>query len=208
MSDVGRITQAVGDVRLQIAQLNDRRATEAADGMRDAQEKLADTLPKLRAAQQALTQTMLRSPVTGYVFNLTQFTEGGVAAPGESLMQIVPVDQPLEITVLVRPTAIAEVHVGMPAEVTLTAYNPRTTPQVTGEVVLVGADAQVDEATKATFYTVRVRVSPAELAKAGPAVRLSPGMPATVAIITGKRTIMDYLLGPMTEAMRTAMRER
>jgi len=207
-SDIGRTTEAAGNIRLQIAQLDDRRQTDAADGLRDAQEKLADTVPKLRAAQQALTQTVVRAPVTGYVFNLTQFTEGGVAAPGESLMQIVPAGQPLEITAMVRPNDIADVRVGMPAEVTLTAFNPRTTPQVTGKVVLVGADAQVDEATKATFYTVRVRVPPAELAKAGPGVHLSPGMPATVAILTGARTIMDYLLGPMTEAMRTALREK
>ena len=207
-SDIGRTTQAVGDVSLQIAQLDDRRQTDAADGLRDAQEKLADNIPKLRAAQDALAQTVVRAPVTGYVFNLTQFTEGGVAAPGESLMQIVPVNQPLIITAMVRPTDIADVRTGMPARVTLTAYNPRTTPEVDATVESVGADAQVDEATKATFYTVRVKVAPADLARAGPKVRLTPGMPATVAIVTGSRTIMDYLLGPMTEAMRTAMRER
>jgi HlyD family secretion protein/epimerase transport system membrane fusion protein len=207
-SDIGRTTQAAGDISLQIAQLDDRRQTDAADGLRDAQEKLADTIPKLRAAQEQLAQTTVRSPVTGYVFNLTQFTEGGVAQPGESLMQVVPVNEPLEITAMVRPTDIAEIRVGMPARVTLTAYNPRTTPQVDGTVVLVGADAQVDEATKATFYTVRIKVPPAELARAGRDVHLTPGMPASISIITGSRTIMDYLLGPMTEAMRTAMRER
>ena len=207
-SDIGRTTQAAGDIRLQIAQLDDRRQTDAADGLRDAQEKLSDNIPKLRAAQEAFDQTIVRAPVTGYVFNLTQFTEGGVAAPGESLMQIVPLNEPLIITAMVRPTDIADVREGMPARVTLTAYNARTTPQVDATVESVGADAQVDEATKATFYTVRVKVSPADLARAGPNVHLTPGMPATVAIVTGSRTIMDYLLGPMTEAMRTAMRER
>lgn len=207
-SDIGRTTQAIGDIRLQVAQLDDKRQTDAADGLRDAQEKLADNIPKLRAAQQSLEQTVVRAPVTGYVFNLTQFTQGGVAQPGESLMQIVPYNQPLEITALVRPTDIAEIREGMAARVTLVAYNPRTTPQVDGTVSLVSADASVDEATKATFYTIRVRVPPQELAKAGKGVHLSPGMPVSVAVVTGSRTVLDYLLGPMTEAMRTAMRER
>ncbi len=207
-SDIGRTTQAIGDVRLQIAQLDDKRQTDAADGLRDAQEKLADTVPKLRAAQQSLDQTVVRAPVAGYVFNLTQSTEGGVAQPGEPLMQIVPTNQPLEITAMVRPADIAEIHVGQPVRVTLSAFNPRTTPQVDGTVAVVGADAQTDEATKATFYTVRVRVPAAELARAGPDVHLTPGMPAQIAVVTRSRTIMDYLLGPMTEAMHTALRER
>lgn len=207
-SDIGRATQAIGDVRLQIAQLDDKRETDAADGLRDAQEKLADTIPKLRAAEQSLEQTAVRAPVTGYVFNLTQFTVGGVAQPGENLMQIVPAGEPLEITATVRPSDIAEVHPGMKARITLTAYNPRTTPQVDGTVETVGADATTDEATKQTFYTIHVKVGPGELARAGSNVHLTPGMPVQVAVVTGSRTVMDYLLGPMTEAMRTAMRER
>lgn len=207
-SDIGRATQAIGDVRLQIAQLDDKRETDAADGLRDAQDKLVDTTPKLRAAQQSLEQTTVRAPVTGYVFNLTQFTVGGVAQPGENLLQIVPAGQPLEITAMVRPSDIAEVHPGMKARVTLSAYNPRTTPQVDGTVETVGADAAVDEASKQTFYTIRVKVPANELARAGANVHLTPGMPAQVAVVTGSRTVMDYLLGPMTEAMRTAMRER
>lgn len=207
-SDIGRTTQAIGDVRLQIAQLDDKRETDAADGLRDSQEKLADTVPKLRAAEQSLAETVVRAPVEGYVFNLTQFTIGGVAQPGETLMQIVPAHEPLEITAMIRPSDIAEIHVGQAARITLNAYNARTTPQIDGVVDLVGADAGVDEATKSTYYTIKVRVPPAELAKAGKDVHLSPGMPATVSVVTSSRTIMDYLLGPMTEAMRTAMRER
>jgi HlyD family type I secretion membrane fusion protein len=207
-SDIARAAQGIGNVRLQIAQLDDKRETDAADGLRDAQDKLADVVPKLRAAQQSLEQTLVRAPVDGTVFNLTQFTEGGVSQPGETLMQIVPSSQPLEITAMVRPTDIAELRVGMPAQVTLTAYNPRTTPQIDGRVTLVSADATTDPESKASFYIVRVKVDPRELARAGPDVKLTPGMPATVAIVTGSRTVMDYLLGPMTEAMRTAMREK
>jgi HlyD family secretion protein/epimerase transport system membrane fusion protein len=208
VSDIARANQAIGSVRLQIAQLDDKRETDATQGLRDTEDKLTDTVPRLRAMQDSLFQADVRAPVDGYVFNLTQFTVGGVAAPGEALLDIVPVNMPLLITVQVKPSDIAEVHVGMPARVTLTAFNPRTTPQVDGHVVLVSADASSDQQSHQSFYVVQVKVDPGELAKAGKGIHLTPGMPATVAIVTGKRTIMQYLLGPMTEAMHTALRER
>lgn len=208
MSDMGRVTQQMGTIRLQIAQLADKRQTDAAEGLTTSQQKLTDAAPKLRAAQQSLSGTDVVAPVDGYVFNLAQTTEGGVAQPGETLMQIVPVNQPLEITVMVKPTDIAEVRVGMPARVTLTAFNPRTTPEVDGTVSLVSADAVVDQATHVTFYTVRVRIAPKDLARAGKDVHLSPGMPANVSIVTSSRTVMGYLLAPIVEPLRSSLRER
>ena len=207
-SDMGRVTQQMGSIRLQIAQLEDKRQSDAAEGLATSQQKLTDAIPKLRAAQESLSGTDVVAPVDGYVFNLTQSTEGGVAQPGETLMQIVPVNQPLQITAMVKPTDIAEVRVGMPARITLTAFNPRTTPEIDGTVSLVSADAAVDPVTHATFYTVRVKVAPKELARAGKDVHLSPGMPANVSIVTSSRTIMGYILAPITDAMRSAMRER
>lgn len=207
-ADIARARQSIGEIRLQIAQLEDKRQNEAAEGLRVAQEKLTDAAPKLRATASSLGETVVRAPVDGHVFNLTQFTEGGVAAPGETLLQIVPSDVPLLITARVPPNDISDVRVGLPARITLTAYNPRTTPQVDGTVVLVGADIQTDEATKQSYFLVQVRVDPKALALAGPKVRLTPGMPATVSIVTGSRTVLDYLLAPLTDAMRVAMRER
>jgi HlyD family secretion protein/epimerase transport system membrane fusion protein len=207
-SDMGRVTQQMGAVRLQIAQLDDKRQTDAADGLATSEQKLTDAMPKLRAAQESLSGTDVVAPVDGYVFNLAQTTEGGVAQPGETLMQIVPINQPLEIVAMVKPTDIAEVRVGLPARVTLTAYNPRTTPEVDGTVSLVSADAGMDQTTHATFYTVRVKVAPKDLARAGKDVHLSPGMPANVSIITSSRTIMTYLLSPILEPLRSALRER
>lgn len=208
VADIARARQAIGAQRMQIAQLDDRRQTDAAQGLRDAQDKLTDAAPKLRASTDNLEQTVVRAPVDGYVFNLTQFTEGGVAQPGETLLQIVPVNLPLLITGRVRTQDVADVRVGMKARITLTAFNPRTTPQIDGVVTLVSADAGQDEATKETFFTIQVRADPAELAKAGPKIRLSPGMPAMIAVVTGSRSILDYLLAPFTDAMRSAMRER
>jgi HlyD family secretion protein len=215
LSDIGRAQQAIGGVRLQVAQLEEKRQTEAATGIRQAQDKLAEAAPKLRATSESLSGTTVRAPVDGYVLNLTQFTEGGVAAPGERLLDVVPSGTPLVLNAKVRPNDIADVRIGMPARVTLTAFNPRTTPQIDGRVTLVSADATTDEQvpgqpiqSREPYYLVQVKVDPGQLARIGNGVHLAPGMQASVNIITGSRTIMDYLIGPMTEAMRTAMRER
>lgn len=207
-ADIARAGQAIGDVRLQLAQLDDKRQSDAADGLRQAQEQFADAGPKLRAATQAAEQTVVRAPADGFVFGLTQFTEGGVAQPGELLLQVVPSGVPLVLTARVRPADIASVHTGLPVRVTLSAFNPRTTPPVDGRVTTISADTVNDEATHESFYAVQVAVDPAALARAGHGVHLAPGMPASVSILTGSRTILDYLLGPLVEPLRTSLSEQ
>jgi HlyD family secretion protein/epimerase transport system membrane fusion protein len=216
LSDIARAQQSIAGLQIQIAQVDEKRQGDAATGLRQAQDKLAEAAPKLRASAQSLFQTTVRAPVDGYVFNLTQFTEGGVAQPGERLLEIVPTGTPLVLNARVKPNDIAEVHVGMPARIVLPAYNPRTTPPIDGRVTVVSADTSSEDPanpgminpTHESYYLVQVRVDPAQLAKVGKNVHMTPGMQASVSIITGSRTIMDYLLGPMTDAMRTAMRER
>lgn len=208
ITDIARAREAVGQLRIQLAQLDSKRVSEAADGLRIAQGQATELEPKLHAAREALEQIEMRAPVDGYVFNLTQRTEGSAAGVGELLMNIVPSKSQLAIAVRVKPQDIAEVKVGMKARVTLTAFNPRTTPTVEGRVELVAADATDDPALRETYYQVRVVVPPSELAKAGPHIKLTPGMPAMVAIATSPRTILGYLLGPMTESMHGALRER
>lgn len=210
LSEIARTQQGIGGMRLQIAQLEEKRQTEAAAGIRQAQDRLTDAAPKLRATAESLYQTIVRAPVDGYVFNLTQFTEGGVAQPGERLLDIVPTGTPFILNARVRPNDIADVRIGMHALITLTAFNPRTTPQIDGRVSLVSADATTDEQgySREPYYLVQIKVDPGEIARIGNGVHLTPGMQASVSIVTGSRTIMDYLLGPLTEGMRTALRER
>lgn len=216
LADIARAQQQIGGVQIQIAQLEEKRQAEAAAGIRQAQDKLAEAEPKLRSTAESLAQTAVRAPVDGYVFNLTQYTEGGVAGPGERLLDIVPTGSPLVLRARVKPNDIAEVHVGMPARVTLSAFNPRTTPPIDGVVTLVSADATSEDPTqpgmagqsREPYYVIQVKVDPAQIARIGHGVHMTPGMQASVSVITGSRSVMDYLLGPMTDAMRTAMRER
>ncbi len=207
-AEMARVGQSIGEVRLQIAQLQDKHQTEVADGIRAAQDQLSESEPRLRATLAQLTQTELRAPVTGYVFNLSQFTEGGVAGQGQLLMQIVPSNAKMIISAEISPKDIANVKVGMPARITLTAYDPQTTPAINGRVTLVSADAKVNEKAGTSYFTAEVTISPAELAAAGRNVKLSPGMQAQVAIVTGGRSIMSYLMKPFTDAIKDSLRER
>jgi HlyD family type I secretion membrane fusion protein len=207
-ADMARARQSIGEIQLQIAQLQNKHQTEVADGIRASQEQLSENEPKLRATLAQVSQSEVRSPVDGYVFNLTQFTEGGVAGQGQLLMQIVPSNAKMVVSAEIAPKDIADVRVGMPARVTLTAYNSSTHPPIGGTVTLVSPDARVNEKTGAAHFVAEVTVTPAALAASGPDVKLTPGMQASVAIVTGSRSIMGYLVQPFTNAMRDAMREK
>lgn len=207
-AEMARARQSIGEIQLQIAQLQNKHQTEVADGIRAAQDQLSENEPKLRATLMQVAQTELRAPVTGYVFGLTQFTEGGVATQGQLLMQIVPANAKLIVAAEISPKDIADVKVGMPARVTLTAYSPSTTTPVEGSVVLVSADARVNEKNGNSYFLADVSVTPEALARAGPNIKLTPGMQASVAIVTGSRSIMAYLVQPFTNALQDSMREK
>ena len=207
-ADMARARQSIGEIQLQIAQLENKHQTEVADGIRAAQDQLAESEPKLRATLAQLGQSEIRAPVTGYVFNLTQFTEGGVTGQGQLLMQIVPANAKMVVSAEIAPKDIADVKVGMPARVTLTAYSSNTHTPIEGRVTLVSPDARVNEKTGQAHFLAEVTITPAELAASGPDVKLTPGMQASVAIVTGSRSILGYLVEPFTNAMRDAMREK
>jgi HlyD family type I secretion membrane fusion protein len=207
VADITRNQQAAGETRLQLAQLYEQRTSEAATGRRDAEARLADVQPQLDAATEALAQTQVRAPMNGYVLNLSQFTVGGVAAPGELLMDVVPTNAPLVISAQVRPSDIDEVRNGMDAQVTLTAFSGQRVPKLMGEVIFVSADAITPQEGN-PYFRVDLRIQPQELSKLPDGSDLTPGMPAQVMIRTGRRTIMSYLLGPISDIFDRSLREQ
>lgn len=208
LADIARLKQQMGETRMQLASLRDQRESQAAEEVRDAQSKLSDTLPRLTTAKQALAETTVRSPVDGYVFNLTQFTPGGVATPTEPLMQIVPSNDGLVVTAMIKPTDIQDVKPGMDAKVRLVGLNPRWSSPVPGKVIVVSADRISNPQTGMAFYKADVRVDPKDLAKLKKAGELTPGMPASVQFVTGKRTLMGFLISPITDTWEHAFREQ
>jgi HlyD family type I secretion membrane fusion protein len=208
LADVARLHQQMGETSMNRAALRDQRQSQSASDLRDSQSKIADTLPRLTAAKQSLDETVVRAPADGYVFNLSQFTVGGVAGAGEALMQIVPANTPLIITASVKPTDIEEVHEGMDARVRVTGLNPRWFNPMKAKVVLVSHDRTTNEKSGASFYRVDLRIDPDELKNMKHGVQITPGMPASAMIVTGQRTIMGFLVSPITDTLSHAFREQ
>ncbi|MBU1378763.1 MAG: HlyD family type I secretion periplasmic adaptor subunit [Alphaproteobacteria bacterium] len=207
VADIARLKQQMGETRLQLTSIRNERESQAAEGLRDSQAKLADIIPRLTTARQTLDSTVVRSPVDGYVFNLTQFTVGGLVGGGEVMMDVVPSGTPLTVTAMIKPEDVDEVHKGMKARVKLTGLNQRFNDALDATVDVVSADKITNEKTGVSFYRVDLRIAPVELKKLKKGVQMTPGMPAQALIVTGERSVMSFLISPITATMEDAFRE-
>ena len=207
LAEIARLRQQVGETRLQLVSLRNQRSSESAEGLRDTQSRLSDVVPRLATARQTLANTVVRAPVDGYVFSLTQFTVGGVVGSGEVLMEIVPSAVPLTVTAMIKPEEVDEIHEGMKARVKLTGLNQRFADSLEATVAVVSKDRMTDQKTGAGFYRVDLRIPPSELSKLKKGVQLQPGMPAQALIVTGERSVMGFLISPITDTLEDAFRE-
>lgn len=173
--------------------------------------QLARVRSELPSARDTLARTVVRAPTAGTVVAARFTTLGGVIQPGEPLLDIVPSEERLLIDARVQPHDIESVAVGLEARVVLSAYGQRNLPQIHGVVRSVSADRLVDERTGAPYFLVRVEVPPDELKRitdlTSVDVALVAGMPAEMMIVTGKRTVVDYLLKPFTDSLRRSFKE-
>jgi HlyD family secretion protein len=151
---------------------------------------------------------VVRAPIEGEVVDLKATTVGGVLRPGEPILDIVPSRAELLVEARLQPQAVKDVRRGLPARVVLTAYPQRDLPIIEGVVREVSADRLTDERTGEPYFTAQVAVDGAELAGLDGEVALMSGMPAEVMIVTGERTVLDYLLRPLYDTVRKAFRER
>jgi HlyD family type I secretion membrane fusion protein len=178
-----------------------------ANDLREAQTKKFDVLSRLNSATDVMSRLALLAPVPGKVVNLAIHTKGAVLKPGDTVMEIVPAEDELEIEAHVRPDDADTIVRGMEAHVSFNAYKQRRLPQLTGTVSNVSADRLVDQRTGQPYFNVVVTVERSVL-KDYTDVRLMPGLPVDVAIATGTRTMLDYFLAPVLDVMEKGMRER
>jgi HlyD family secretion protein/epimerase transport system membrane fusion protein len=207
--NVGRIAalnEQIGEAELQIEGLMSARAKEVSEELRSVQGQRAETEEALRKAESKVARSEIRAPQEGTILNLRAFTPGQVVAPGGALLDIVPSKDELVIEARVQPLDIDVVHRGLKASVRFVAFKQRTTPTLDGEVTRVSADAFTDEHSGQAFFTAIVKVDQSEL-KRLPQVKLYSGMPTEVAIITGNRTLLDYLIQPFTDSFAHALKE-
>lgn len=161
---------------------------------------------RLAATVDDIERSTIRSSTDGVVMGLSVHTIGGVINPGERLLDVVPENEPLVVDTQVPTHVINKVHVGLRVDVRFTALNQTTTPIVDGEVITVSADSFTDSRTGISYYTARVKVPEESMGKLGNQ-RIQPGMPVDIIIKTGERTMMDYLLKPLTDRVARSMKE-
>lgn len=179
-----------------------------------AQAELATTTIEMNSIEESLTalkdrqtRTEIRSPVTGTVKDLKISTVGGVVGPGEDLIEIVPKDDQLIIEAKIRPQDIAFLHPQQDAIIKITAYDYSIYGGLNGQVVDISADTIMDERGE-TFYRVRISTNQTALVRKGEVLPIIPGMVASVDILTGKKTIAQYILKPIIKTLGEAMSER
>ncbi len=198
---------ASGENELQIVNLKNTQLSDIVKDLRDVQTKRFDLLDRLKGARDVKGRLTITAPVSGKIVELTVHTKGAVIKPGETVMEIVPQKDALQVEAHVRPEDADNLYAGMSARVNLSAFQQRRLPVITGVVTNVSADRIVDQRTGQAYFTVQLNVDRTPL-KDFPEARLIPGMPVEVAIETGQRTALDYFVEPISDVFRRGMRER
>ncbi|RUQ99975.1 HlyD family type I secretion periplasmic adaptor subunit [Legionella septentrionalis] len=165
---------------------------------------------EMQGDKDRVSRTTIRSPVKGIVNQLKVNTVGGVIKPGMDILEIVPLDDTLLIEAKIRPADIGFIRLGQKAMVKLSAYDFSIYGGLEGEVEQISADTIVDEEDKErkSYYLIRVRTQKNYLGTKNNPLYIIPGMQATVDILTGRKSVLDYLLKPLLKAKQTALRER
>lgn len=206
-SSLPRANAAINEVQ--------RRLQDAVSTARaDAQAQLTETLAQVKALDKTLSaledrkeRTEIKSPVDGIIKDIKITTVGGVVQPGQDLIEIVPLDDKLLVEARVRPKDIAFLYPGQPAIVKITAYDFSIYGGLKGELVDISADT-IEDKEGNSFYRVRVRTNETNLKRKGEVLPIIPGMVASVDILTGKKTVMDYLIKPFAKTLENSLNER
>ncbi|MDX7987869.1 HlyD family type I secretion periplasmic adaptor subunit [Xenorhabdus sp. 12] len=203
----------MGQLEKQRQETKQRVIQRQADYQREVRSQLSDVQVlanelqnKLDTAQFDLSHTSILAPTDGSVVGLAVFTQGGVVASGEKLMEILPSQSALEVEARLMVNMIDKVIVGQNVDLMFTAFNQSRTPKVTGKVAVVSADRLVDAITREPYYQMRLRVSPEGMEKLA-GLNIKPGMPVEVFVKTGSRSLLSYLFKPLVDRASTSLIE-
>jgi len=205
----------IGRAQRQMAELALRRDQRQQEFQRDVRSQLAEVqkeaeglASRMTAEDYSVRNVDIRAPVDGVVMGLAVFARGAVVGPGQKLMDIVPTGDALVVEGQLPVNLVDRVHPGLPVQLIFAAFNASSTPRIGGEITTVSADRMLDEKTGMPYYRVSARVTAAGLqAMARNRMEIRPGMPVSLFVKTGERTMMSYLLKPVFDRTHTAMTE-
>jgi HlyD family secretion protein len=173
----------------------------------DVRQKIGDYRQRSIVAQDVLRRIEVTSPRSGTVQNLKASTLGQVVRAGEALLDIVPLDERLIVQAQFSPGDIDIVHQGQSAEIRFPAFHSRTLPLMMGHLESVSRDRLMDEATKQPYYLGIVSINKADIPDDYRA-RLRSGMPAEIIVASGERTVLTYLVSPLSSSIRKTFIEQ
>jgi HlyD family secretion protein len=199
----GKITET----ELQIIQVDKDVVSEVSKDLRETNDKIGEFVERKVTAEDQLRRVDIRAPQDGIVEQTSVHTVGGVITAGDTIMLIVPQTDDLQVEAKVNPQDIDKLQVGQKTLLRLSAFNQRTTPELNGTVSRVSPDVTTEQRTGTSYYTIRVSMSPEEIARLGEA-KLIPGMPVEAFVQTGDRTMMSYLMKPLHDQLMRAFREK
>lgn len=197
----------IAETRLKIFQIDEDLRAEVGKELAEIRGKRSELNERRIAAEDQLKRVDLTAPQDGRVFQRSVNTVGGVIQAGEPVMLIVPEGDALIVEAKISPHEIDQVHAAQRAVLRFPAFNQRTTPELSGEVVRIGADVTQDERKNESYYTVRIRIPDDELRRLD-GLKLLAGMPVEVFLQTEPRTAMSYLVKPMQDQITRAFRGR
>lgn len=207
-AQIARARGRISELNVQIAQVDKQALNEITQDLREASEKIADLHERRQSAEAKLRRVEVRAPIGGTVHQMSVFTIGGVVASGETLMQIVPENERLLVESRIEPAFIDQVSIGQDALIRFSSFDQRKTPQLEGRLIFVSADLEQDEKKEhAPYFRARAELKDGEIQKLTDQ-RIISGLPAEMHLQTQQRTILSYLMKPLTDQIARTFRER
>jgi len=210
ISSLAGTEMQISETQLKILQLQKDLQREVAKELSEVQSELFELRERLQSLEDTVQRTNIKAPDAGMVLGLTVHTLGAVIPPGGKILDIVPQNEKLIVEAQLSPMDIDRVQIGQIAEVRFSVFKSRTIPNISGKLIAISADRLIDEQSKdkIPYYLARVEISPQGLKDlASSELELLPGMPAEVLINTGERTLLQYLMDPLSDTIAHSFTE-
>jgi HlyD family secretion protein len=207
IASVAQAKGKISETELQILQVDQDMSSDVAKELRETEGKIGEFVERKVTAEDQLKRIDIRAPQDGVVFQSTVHTVGGVITAGDTIMQIVPETDNLQVEAKVDPKDIDQLSLGQKVVLRFSAFNQRTTPELNGTVSRIAADTTTDQRTGQSYYLVRASMTKDEIQRLGD-VKLTPGMPVEAFIQTGERTMLTYLIKPLHDQLMRSFREK
>ena len=206
-AEKAKVRGQIAEVKLKLIEIKQGYRKEALDELQAVEGELSQLVEKRLALETKLQRLDIRAPVSGRIQELALHTVGGVVGAGNTLAYIIPDNDELVIDAMIQPKEIDRVHQGATARVRFTSFDRTTTPELVGHIVWISPDQEVVSENRAPAFKVRIALNGEELERLGGSA-IGPGMEAEVMLTGTQRTVLSFLLKPMTDQLQRTFRER